>query len=259
MSITLLDFIEDLSNPLFCRLTIDKTKEEVLEVFRLNPKYTKCVVSQEKANRQHYHVYARTIETSTSKNILKNLSQNLRNYLHKSFPGIKDNSQFAVSTCSADVTRLESYVVKEGNFCYYGFSSEEINLFVERSYSKEKLKTTLSKEVNDLIEEYLKDPNYTIHQFLDKFYELRISKYRRPISYLQAKTFTEFVLQLKYPEQITKTIQCILDDIGYSSRSIKSINLDDLEPLERKIDFQEKQLNAFKNKIKKSKINIFTN
>lgn len=238
--------------PVFARLTIDATKEEVLELLKSQEaRYVKSIVCEELSVNGVYHLHVLSLTPQVN---TKNSKQNLRNLLKNKFEQLKSNARYQISkTYTSDYDKMGSYVVKDGNFCYYGFTATETALFVEQSYKKSS-KTTCTSEINELIETFINDPEMSIHTYLEKYYEIRIKKYRRPISYLQAKTHTEFVLQIKYPEQINKTINTLLDDIGYSSRSYKSINSDDLDPLERKLEFQQKQLESFKQKIKKSKL-----
>lgn len=237
--------------PVFARLTIDASKEEVLELLKTQEaRYVKSIVCEELSVNGVYHLHLLSLTPQIN---TKNSKQNLRNLLKTKFEQLKSNAKYQISkTYTTDYDKMGSYVVKDGNFCYYGFTETEAALFVEQSYKKSS-KTTCTSEINDLINDFLKNPDMTIHSYLESFYAIRLS-YRKPISYLQAKTHTEYVLQLKYPEQVTKTIKTLLDDIGYSSRSYKSINSDDLDPLERKLEYQQKQLDGFKSKIKKSKL-----
>lgn len=181
--------------PLFARLTIDVSHEQVLETFRTeSSRYVKAIVSREEdANRAHCHLFLMTTETNK-----KNANQNLKNFLKKSFPQLSGNKDYSITQVSTDYEKLKSYVVKEGTFSYYGFSDEEIKEIVDRSFSKPKIKESYKTEIEQLEKEFL-DARYPIEEFIEKYFQIRIIKYQKPISTNQAEMYFDYMMSRASP------------------------------------------------------------
>lgn len=174
--------------PVFCRLSIDVSKEDVLQVFfESKDRYEKTIVSCERdANRIHLHVFSMT----TEQNVGKNIRQNLRNFLIKNYPQLKGNADYSISNVSAEYKKLEAYVVKEGDFVYYGFSDDDIAEFVSRSFVKHP-KTTLQTELNDLETKFF---NFEIQmdEFIAQYYDIKLS-HNKIINYQQTHNYFRYL------------------------------------------------------------------
>lgn len=179
--------------PIACRLTIDKSKEEIMALFQSNPRYTKGIVCEETATRAHLHCFFYTTDDTG-----KNARQNLKNFL-KAQLKVKDNAMYSIKDVSADHEKLKSYTVKSGNFCYYGFTDDEIQAYVEKSYDPEKKKKTYQEELKDLNEAYWSDTEMTLDRYIEQFIELRFVKYSKPMSRSQMQTYLEYVQIRKDP------------------------------------------------------------
>lgn len=201
--------------PLLIRLTIENTKDEVLQLFKTkSDRYLKTVVCEEEESRHHLHILTLTNDENT-----KNARQNVKNFLKKAFPLLKDNAKWQISKVYTDtIDRMGSYVVKEGNYAYYGFSEDEIEEFKKGSFSKakkkEQRKEKYGAEYKDLVARYQKD-EIEFEGFIREFYNLRI-KYDNPISTNQAHTMFEHQLIKKSENYRERRIKWHLTTIfGY--------------------------------------------
>lgn len=190
--------------PLFFRLTIDVAKEEVMSVFKSFPeRYLKGIFGEEEeANRKHLHCFVLTNEENS-----KNSRQNLKNILIKNYPQLKGNKDYAITKCSTDVAKIPLYCVKEGVFCYYNYSDEEITEFVCKSFTKPTPKIDYRKELQKLEDLLFDDKNHiTFENFIDSFYELN-SKYKKIRSFFQIQNYFEMVAIRKYPSYKRKLVE----------------------------------------------------
>lgn len=192
-----------MSIPLFCRITTDVSPTEILTILRLCPRYEKIIVSQENdANRTHVHCFIMTVETTA-----KNARQNLRNLIKKAFPQFHGNSSFSITEVKTEYSKLQSYVVKEGNFVYYGFTPEEIQTFVEKSFNKKKVKDSYKNELQSLEESHT-----DIEDFINKYLDLRF-KYNKQITYFQALNYIQWIMIKHSKDNLFKFKQRLAVDL----------------------------------------------
>lgn len=70
-------------------------------------------------------------------------AQEIRQLVKQTYPNCSGNSHIYVKACN-DKKQLMKYTLKEGKYCYQGFSKK----FIEDSFKCSKQKTDLKKEIN---------------------------------------------------------------------------------------------------------------
>jgi len=154
--------------PVFARITdMDSiyTKEGIMDKLG----YDFMIVSNEEATKVHYHMLALTCDEDK-----KNRRQNFLNNLKKCFPELVGNSSFSVSQIHTDsATKLAAYTVKDGCFCYKGFSEEDIRSFMKVSYKKID-KKRFAEELDELRTKFLTDKINNV-EFLELYCILKAS------------------------------------------------------------------------------------
>jgi hypothetical protein len=207
--------------PLFARVNLQVCcKENVLEIFRAEKeRYVKTVVSFEKeAENEHLHIFSMTPQSNK-----KNAKQNLQNFLKQNFPELKnDDRKFAVSKMRTEFSTLGPYTVKEGSFCYYGFSDQEIQEFVEQSFPKPRQESrTVSAKIliKNLQEEYLNNPDAKMTEFISKHNQIKLDHNITSSFYANEKYFI-MLMAKKNPEfkqyiddNYCHTIQRLIDNV----------------------------------------------
>jgi len=118
------------------------TFEEIREIF--DPISDKYIIALENANSRHFQCYVNYIQLDDLKN------SKLR-YLLKSL-GYKGNEKLSITKKKSD--NLCSYVLKDGNYIYKGFTDEQIKDLVEKSYEKP---VSYKKQKQILLQTYLDD------------------------------------------------------------------------------------------------------
>lgn len=152
---------------LFCRLTLDVTKEELLN--KLKERYPRIIVSEEVGTRNHFHILLLHTDTNS-----KNARQNLRNYLKDLFPNLKGNSDYAITqTHEGTTARLAAYTIKEGNFVQEGFPQQFIDKLQNLSYKKFDGKK-FQDRMNALDEEWYLNKDKTIEHWLRDYIALKV-------------------------------------------------------------------------------------
>lgn len=175
--------------PLFCRVNIEKTLDEILQTLKSNTKYLKIIVSREEAESVHYHIFILTNEESK-----KNRKQNLKNFLKRSW-NLEGNGSYAITeTKTGTEDTIAAYVVKEGNFVSHGFSEAEIQKFQRMSFRKFE-KKTFSNEIKKLQMDYLSN-NESISWYSDRYIELKYS-YAQNVPFAITQTHFETMLARK--------------------------------------------------------------
>lgn len=155
--------------PLFARITLPVTKEELFKVLRLKDEYKKFIISEEHANREHFHLLILSTESNK-----KNIKQNLRNLLKQNYPEMLGNESYSISeTKTGTVNKMAAYTVKDDNFIYYGFAEAEIEFFQKLSYKKFD-KKEFAIEMDKLQQEYLKDPFKDVNWFIQEYIRLKV-------------------------------------------------------------------------------------
>lgn len=160
---------------LFARIH-GETKENVLELLRQKEDYyVRVLVGEETdAERPHCHILAYCRDESK-----KNVKQNFRNYI-KSKLTLSGNADYSITETNVDnKNKIGSYVVKEGNYAYYGFSKEDIDNFVKLSYKPYSGKK-FQDAINDINETYItgdRTSKWWFEQYIElkKSYNQRIS------------------------------------------------------------------------------------
>lgn len=162
------EWIRQNQNILFFRLTIDKSKEEILSF--LDKHYTQLIVSQECATRPHFHILITYLDSN-----VKNAQQNLRNLLKNEWQ-VKGNTEFAITeTRKGTLNRLGAYTVKEGNYVSKGFTEEILKGFHAVSYKKY-TKKEFQESLNLINEDFLMNANDTnIKEYIKKYVELKVA------------------------------------------------------------------------------------
>lgn len=168
---SLQDCIERLltkQNTLFCRLTLNETKEKILEVLKV--KYNNIIVAEEEASKIHFHILLLHPDSNS-----KNARQNLRNYLKESFPELKGNGDYAITnTMEGTTVRLAAYTVKEGNYVSIGFPQEFLTRLERMSYKKfdgKKFQT----DMNSLDEQWYMAKEQQIDVWVTKYVDLKVA------------------------------------------------------------------------------------
>lgn len=155
------------SETMFCRMTINVTKEKLLEIFTV--KYSKVIISEEVGTRNHFHILLIHKDTNS-----KNARQNLRNYLKESFPELKGNGDYAISeTREGTTTRLAAYTIKEGNFVQQGFPQAFVDKLQSVSYKKFDGKK-FQDRMNALDEEWYMNKDKDIEHWVRDYLALKI-------------------------------------------------------------------------------------
>lgn len=194
-----------MSIPLFCRLTTDQSNEEVQNLLQICPRYVKGIISHEKdANREHKHIFIMTNESNP-----KNARQNLRNLIKKGFPSLFGNSCFAITKVETEYSKLLSYVVKEGDFVYWGYTADEVAEFVKKSFSPNKDKESYKSE-KKLLEDSFFSSDMPSEDFVRSFFNLRI-KYDKMISANQAETYFEHMIMKRSPVYLDRRVDWHID------------------------------------------------
>lgn len=154
--------------PVFARITdMDSiyTKEGIMDKLG----YDFMIVSNEEATRVHYHLLALTCDEDK-----KNRRQNFLNNLKKCFPELVGNSSYSAPQIHTDsATKLAAYTVKDGCFCYKGFSEEDIKSFMKVSYKKLD-KKIFAEELDELRTKFLTDKINNV-EFLELYCMLKAS------------------------------------------------------------------------------------
>jgi len=181
--------------PLFARITGDMKPEAILEAMRTESEYyQKVIISSETGVRNvndHFHVMSITPEADK-----KNLKQNFRNLLKRNFPEIQGNKSYSITETKTESTKtLAAYVVKDGNFIYYGFTPEEIKIFSTISYKKFSA-ANVQAELNRILEKYYCDPTRTIDEFARDYVTFK-KDYNQNLSISRMKDYLNLVYAKK--------------------------------------------------------------
>lgn len=175
--------------PLQIRIDVTSDiKENVLEVFRQNPeRYPKVLIGFEDpapaGSNMHLHCFVLSSDVN-----LKNRKQNARNLLKKHQILQTGNGAYSISkTYTEEFSKIGVYAVKDGNFCYYGFTQEEIKSYVEQSYKKSTKTASYNDELKEIFQNYQSDENYDIEMLAHSLMKLYI-KYDKMKSTNQFET-----------------------------------------------------------------------
>lgn len=156
---------------LFCRLTIDKSIEEVQTI--LLKKYNSFIVSQEDASNRHFHILIYHEETNK-----KNARQNLRNFLKKEFE-IIGNSDYAITeTKTGTQDTLTKYVIKDGNFVSSGVDEKKLQILQKQSYKKFK-KDEFKIGLQKIRDDYIADPEQGLQEHIAKLLRYKCVQYNQ--------------------------------------------------------------------------------
>lgn len=128
------------------RITTDEfNKEVIMEELYRNPDHTlvndqneiipdnspfsKIIVAEEMATHRHFHIFGLYIGEIGNGH---NWARPIKRYLNQTFT--IEGTQFSVSKARTD--NAAPYTLKDGNFCYAGYTNEEIEQWKSESYEK---------------------------------------------------------------------------------------------------------------------------
>lgn len=167
---------------LFCRLTLDKTKEEIQTI--LSKKYSAFVISEEEANNKHFHILIYHNDSNG-----KNARQNLRNFLKKEYPELMGNGSYSITETKVGTEKtLTKYVIKDGNFIYQGIEPSVIETLKKQSYKKFK-GDEFKRGLQDLRDRYIADRSMSLVTHISQILKYKCVDYNQDCNMNLIKNF----------------------------------------------------------------------
>lgn len=144
--------------------------ENTYKHFIKNKTFKRVIVSLETSGGEHIHGQ---VSISPSDITLRTLKENIRNYIKELYPTAKGNKCLYVKEISNTKQSIK-YVLKEGNFLYYGFTQKYIQQLYKLSTNKENLKDKIVTN-----EENLLLGKITYPQFCIEYIQIKIDHNQR--------------------------------------------------------------------------------
>lgn len=182
---------------LHIRITCDKATKDSLASL-ITEMCDRYIICEEHAEHRHFHIYMRYLYQDAPR------WDKLRYALKKE--GYFGKGKLSIS--QRRTSNLESYVVKEGDYIYKGFTPEEITEFAENAYEKPKSYKVQKTEIADAFQKGEITKEQFVTSLIMLMCEFNVEYYRHKlVAYVKTQQMK------KHPRYMDTEIMHVLQQI----------------------------------------------